>query len=78
MVLAAKREDLTVEKQKKILERLVGELSRDHIDFYYKSTIDVAYLLRDYIRGKAQLSVDERALVEPLSQRDIQLRLSLH
>ncbi|MEM6415997.1 MAG: hypothetical protein AAF720_15225 [Pseudomonadota bacterium] len=72
-----KREDLEAEKQKELLQKLVAELSRSHLDFYYKSTIEVAYLLKDYIKKGAKLTQDERALLAPLSQHDIQLRLSL-
>ncbi|MEO0882217.1 MAG: hypothetical protein AAFY34_05750 [Pseudomonadota bacterium] len=73
-----KRKDLDSEKQKKLLERLVGELSRSHQDFYYRSTSEVAFLIKTHIDNDAELSVDERALLAPLSQHDIQIKLSLH
>ncbi|MEM8635184.1 MAG: hypothetical protein AAGF33_09435 [Pseudomonadota bacterium] len=73
-----KRKDLDAEKQKRLLERLVGELSRSHIDLYYQSTSEVAFLLRKYIDKDAKLSVEEQVLLKPLSEYDIQLRLGLN
>ncbi|MEM1380407.1 MAG: hypothetical protein AAGH41_07275 [Pseudomonadota bacterium] len=73
-----KRQDLAVEKQKKLLERLLSEVSSDHLDLYYRPTTEIAHILHQHIRGDAKLTVDERSLIEHLSQRDIQLRLSLH
>lgn len=73
-----KRKDLTSEKQKRLLQDLVREISREKIDFYYRSTGDVAYELESYIKGKSNLSVTDRTLLEPLSRQDIQILLSLH
>ncbi|MEM6914106.1 MAG: hypothetical protein AAF511_09025 [Pseudomonadota bacterium] len=73
-----KREDLQAEKQVKLLLQLVEELSQRTADFYYKSTSEVAFLVKDYIKKGARLTQDDRALLEPLSAHDIQLRLSLH
>ena len=58
-----KREDLISEKRKKLLQRLVEELSREHIDFYYKSTAEIAFVLKNYIDDKTKLSVEERKLL---------------
>ena len=73
-----KRADLISEKRKKLLQRLVEELSREHVDFYYKPTTEIAFILKSYIDDKTKLSVEERKLLEPLSQQDIQVLLSLH
>ena len=73
-----RREDLISEKRKKLLQRLVEELSREHTDFYYKPTTEIAFMLKNYIDDKTKLSVEERKLLEPLSQHDIQVVLSLH
>ena len=73
-----KRADLISEKRKKLLQRLVEELSREHVDFYYKPTTEIAFMLKNYIDDKTNLSVEERKLLEPLSQYDIQVVLSLH
>ena len=73
-----KRKNLDSEKQRRLLERLVGELGRSHLDFYYRSTSEVAFLLRKYIDGDADLSVEERGLLKPLSEHDIQIKLSQH
>ena len=73
-----KREDLISEKRKKLLQRLVEELSREDTDLYYKPTAEIAFIIKSYIDDKTKLSVEERKLLEPLSQHDIQVVLSLH
>ncbi|MEO1043494.1 MAG: hypothetical protein AAFX52_14530 [Pseudomonadota bacterium] len=73
-----KREDLQAEKQTKLLQEVVKELSRLNVDLYYRSTSEIAFLIKDYIKKDARLTQDDRALLEPLSAHDIQLRLSLH
>lgn len=77
-MLEEKQADLDREKQRKLLERLVAELSQDHFDLYYQSTSEIAFLLENYIQNKASLTQDERALLAPLSRRDVEIRLSLH
>ncbi len=73
-----KRKDLTSEKQKTLLQSVVLELSRSHPDFYYKSTSQIAYLIKAYVKAGSGLTQDDRALLEPLSAYDIQLLLSLN
>lgn len=73
-----KRQDLDSEKQKKLLERLVSELSREHIDFYYRPTSDIAFAIQKHIKDGAKLTQEEHALLERLEPRDIQILLSLH
>lgn len=77
-MLEDKRKDLQSEKQRKLLQRLVEDLSKSNFDFYYQSTTQIAAQLKKYINGDAKLSAEERALLEPLTQRDIEIRLSLH
>ncbi|MEM7663154.1 MAG: hypothetical protein AAF292_12980 [Pseudomonadota bacterium] len=72
-----KRKDLDSERQKKLLLGLVSDLSASHPEFYYQSTIEIASLLKDHIDSNAKLSVEDKALLAPLSRHDIQLRLSL-
>lgn len=73
-----RRQDLDAVRQKNLLEQMVIELSREHADLYYKSTVDIARALRDYIKHEAILNQEERALLKSLNSREIQLRLSLH
>lgn len=77
-MLEEKRKDLDSEKRKKLLQRLVAELSRSHFDFYYRPTSEIALLLKDYIAKDAKLNQEETALMEGLSHRDIEVLLSLH
>lgn len=77
-MLQEKRKDLDGERQRKLLDRLVGQLSRSDHDLYYRSTSDIALRLEGYIAEEADLTVDDRALLMRLSRRDIQLLLSLN
>ena len=74
-----KRKDLTSEKQKVLLRRLLEELSQSHPDFYYQSTNEVALAIKEYATSSdAKLTQNDKALIEPLTWRDIQVILSLH
>ncbi|CUI36701.1 hypothetical protein [Cognatishimia activa] len=77
-MLQDKTADLISQKQKKLLERLVGELSKTSPDLYYQSTSQIARQIRQYIVNGAGLNQDERELMTSLEQRDIEVLLSLH
>lgn len=77
-MLQEKRKDLDSEKQKKLLERLVAELSQSNFDLYYQPTSQIARELKDYIENDAELFAEERELLSHLSVRDIEVILSLH
>ncbi len=77
-MLQDKRKDLDAEKQKDLLRRLVAEISRSDPDLYYRSTSEIAARLQKCISGEADLSADERALLERLNRRDLEILLSLH
>ncbi|MEM9053743.1 MAG: hypothetical protein AAGB16_00320 [Pseudomonadota bacterium] len=72
-----KRADLESEKQRKLLQRLVEELSQLDMNFYYQPTIEIAFALKDYIKRDAKLTLQEKDLLEPLKTSDIQILLSL-
>jgi hypothetical protein len=77
-MLQDRREDLDSEKRKKLLQRLVSELSREHPDLYYQPASEIARQIRSDIACGTKLNADERALMDRLSQRDIEMLLSLH
>ncbi|MEM9059104.1 MAG: hypothetical protein AAGD13_01460 [Pseudomonadota bacterium] len=77
-MLQDKNADLDAEKRKKLLRRLVEELSRSNPDLYYQSTNEIARQIRQHIDESASVNKDERELMERLSQRDIEVLLSLH
>jgi hypothetical protein len=77
-MLQEKRKDLDHERQKQLLQKMVSELSRLEPGLYYQSTSAVAQHLKSYLRKGAQLSVDDRSLMQKLSVRDIEMLLSLH
>lgn len=77
-MLQEKRDDLAVEKQKRLLQRLLNDLTRSRPDLYYQATTEVARHIREYAGEGAVMTAEERALLEQLSVRDIELLLSLH
>lgn len=76
-MLEEKRKDLDGEKQKRLLQRLVGELSAQGGDVYYQPTSVIAAMIKDYVQTDAKLAADDKALLTRLSQRDIEVLLSL-
>lgn len=77
-VLQEKRVDLDAEKRKRLIERLVLELSRSNPDLYYQPTSQIALQIRGFADNPANLNAEERALLKPLAQRDIEVLLALH
>jgi len=77
-MLHEKRKDLDSEKQKKLLTRLLNELAHVDQQLYYRSTAEVALAIKTYIAGPAGLKNDEKALLDRLTTRDIEVLLSLH
>jgi hypothetical protein len=74
----SEKEELTSERQKKLLLRLVEELSLENGDFYYQPTSEIASALKTRIDDKTNLTSEELKLLESLSRNDIQMLLSLH
>ena len=77
-MLQDKRGDLDAEKRKKILDRMVRDLSAGHPDLYYQPTSQIAGYLMGHIDKGTDLIKDERDLLSGLSQRDIEVLLSLN
>lgn len=77
-MLQDKRKDLDAHKRKLLLDKLLAEVGATDPDLYYRSTSEVALLIKRHIDSKARLHPDERALVARLTQRDIEVLLSLH
>lgn len=77
-VLQDKRVDLVSVKRKKLIERLLQDISRSHGDLYYHPTSTIALLVHQRINAGTELNAEERELLAPLTQRDIEVLLSLH
>ena len=77
-MLQDKRADLDGEKQKALLMRLISALSAERPDLYYQPTAEVARQVLDYARDQADLGQEDRALLKRLSNRDVEVLLSLH
>ncbi|MEM6710699.1 MAG: hypothetical protein AAF590_00260 [Pseudomonadota bacterium] len=77
-MLKDKRKDLDGEKQKQLLKRLVEEMSQMDSDIYYRPTSYIASQIKACVEAGDRLSLEEQALLKSLSQRDIEVLLSLH
>ena len=77
-MLKDKRQDLDGEKKKKLLQRLVDEMSQVDGDFYYRPTSYIASQIKARVEAGEALSVEEQSLLKGMSQRDIEVLLSLH
>ena len=77
-MLQDNRKDLEGERQRKLLLGLVDKLSASQPDLYYRSTADIARQLIDMAQTGGGLSEDDRALLARLTQRDIEIMLSMH
>jgi hypothetical protein len=77
-MLQDKRSDLTVERQKRLLARFVAELCEEHGDLYYQPTSEIARLIASHIAESAELTDEDRAALDGLKARDIEVLLSLH
>lgn len=73
-----KRTDLDGERQKRLLQKLVSILSHENQDVYYMPTAGIAALLHEAIKTGGRLNAEDRALLQRLSVRDIEVLLSLH
>ena len=72
------RKELDAERKKTLLRRIVDDLTNSRPDLYYQSTSEIARQIAELIKSGGQLSADDRALLQKLTQRDIAILLSLN
>ncbi|MEM9358815.1 MAG: hypothetical protein AAGB04_21750 [Pseudomonadota bacterium] len=72
------RKELDAERRKKLLRRIVDDLTRSRPELYYQSTSEIARQITEVIQSGGRLAADDRALLQKLSQRDIEILLSLN
>ena len=77
-MLHDRKSDTDAARRRAILQRIVETLSRGDPDLYYQPTAQVAREIRRHIATPDALNGDDRMLVGQLSERDIQIILSLH
>lgn len=77
-MLHDERKELESERQKKLLRRIVDDLTSSRPDLYYQSTSEIARQIAELIKSGGRLAADDRALLQKLSQRDIAVLLSLN
>lgn len=73
-----KRKDLTVSKQRQILNEIISQLNQSNPSFYYLSTSEIAYEIEQYIQNGENLNRDEIDILDGLDRSKIQMILSLH
>ena len=72
------RKELDAERKKTLLRGIVDDLTNSRPDLYYQSTSEIARQITELIKSGGQLSADDRALLQKLTQRDIAILLSLN
>ena len=72
------RKDLDAERRKKLLQRILSDLTHSRPDLYYQSTSEIARQIAEMIKSGGRLAADDRALLQRLTQRDIEVLLSLN
>lgn len=72
------RKELDAERKKTLLRGIVDDLTNSRPDLYYQSTSEIARQIAELIKSGGQLSADDRALLQKLTQRDIAILLSLN
>ncbi|MET1415468.1 hypothetical protein ABVF61_24565 [Roseibium sp. HPY-6] len=77
-MLQDKKSETDAEKQKVLLRQLVEELGREVPELYYQPTSHVARMVRRMISEGDILNADQRKLMARLSERDLEVLLSLH
>ncbi|QDG79054.1 hypothetical protein [Labrenzia sp. PHM005] len=77
-MLQDKRSELDAEKRRKLITRLLDDLSKENPDLYYQPTSEVAVQIMAHLESDPNLHVEEKALLAPLSQHDIEVLLSMH
>ncbi|MEM6276876.1 MAG: hypothetical protein AAF714_07980 [Pseudomonadota bacterium] len=76
-MLEDKRSDLESEKRKRLLQDIVQELSAEEPDLYYQATNVIAKMIHQRIKSGEGMTQDRTALLGDLSDRDIEVLLSL-
>lgn len=67
-----KEEQLKVNLQRKVIDKIVEDLFSEFPELYYTATVDIARLVEDKIKSPNYLSKTDLELVEDLSVLDIQ------
>ncbi|MEL7012960.1 MAG: hypothetical protein AAFO72_06735 [Pseudomonadota bacterium] len=78
MMLQDKRKDLDGERQKRLLQKLVADLSHQDPNVYYMPTAGIAARLHETIKTGGRLAAEDREILQRLTLRDIEVLLSLH
>ena len=77
-MLQEKRKDLDGERQKRLLRKLMSDLSHANPNVYYMDTAGIAQLIHETIKTGGRLSAEDRDVLKRLTPRDIEVLLSLH
>lgn len=65
------------DRKRKVITKIIQELSKTNIDMYYNSTSDTSNAIEDFIKEGRYLNKNEIDLVKDMTAREISLLLSL-
>ena len=71
-------EELKVDKEKKIVDKIVKQLSKEDPNLYYSDSSIICALVKERIDQKLGMSHNEYLEVKDLTVKDILIRLSYH
>ena len=72
------KEELKVDKEKKIIEKIVNLLAKEDPELYYTDSAVICALVKEKIENKDGINHEEYLEVKGLSVKDILIRLSYH
>lgn len=71
-------EELKVDKEKKIIDKIVKQLSQEDPNLYYSNSSIICALVEERINQKVGINHNEYLELKDLTAKDILIRLSYH
>ncbi len=72
------KEELKVDKEKKIIDKIVNQLASEDPNLYYSDSSIISALVKERIDQKVGVSHTEYLELKDLTVKDILIRLSYH
>jgi hypothetical protein len=71
------KEELLIDQKKKVIDKIILELSKSDPELYYTDSISVAAIVKEYIQDK-NLDRSHYEMVKDMSAHDIQMAMSFN
>lgn len=71
-------EVLNAAVKRQVIDRFLQQIMREHPDYYYAPTVDIARAIESRIKADFnRLSIEEQVLFKRITVRDIEILLSI-